>query len=82
MISQTHRDTLPKEHIMATQTRRTTRQAAKFFTAIVTAYTVNATRAWASRPVGGLKVKTHIKAGSIIIDDFNPQPDPPGVARE
>src|SRR5512145_24776 len=31
MTSQAHRDTRPKEHIMAMQTRRTIRRAAKFF---------------------------------------------------
>jgi hypothetical protein len=28
-----------------------------------------------------MKIKTHIKAGGIIVHDFNPQPDPPGVTR-
>jgi hypothetical protein len=40
--SQTHRDTLPKEHSMATQTRRTTRRSARFFTATVKAAMVTA----------------------------------------
>jgi hypothetical protein len=70
MTSQAHRDILPKEHIMATQTRRTTRRTAKFFRATGTASTgheplVPST----SRPTVGLKVKTHVKAGSIIMDD-------------
>jgi hypothetical protein len=42
MTSQTHRDTLPKEHIMATQTRRTTRRSARFFSATVKASLVTA----------------------------------------
>src|SRR4029450_4073246 len=42
MTSQTHRDTLPKEHIMATQTRRTTRRSARFFRATVKASMVTA----------------------------------------
>ena len=42
MTSQTHRDTRPKEPIMATQTRRTTRRSATFFRATVKASMVTA----------------------------------------
>jgi hypothetical protein len=42
MTSQTHRDTRPKEPIMATQTRRTIRRSAKFFSATVKASMVTA----------------------------------------
>jgi hypothetical protein len=42
MTSQTHRDTLPQEHSMATQTRRTIRRSARFFRATVKAYMVTA----------------------------------------
>jgi hypothetical protein len=53
MPSQAHRDIRPKEHIMATQTRRPTPQP----------------------PVQAsvLKVKTHVKAGSIIVHDIEAQ---------
>jgi hypothetical protein len=42
MTKQTHRDTLPKEYIMATQTRRTTRRSVWFFRATVKASMVTA----------------------------------------
>jgi hypothetical protein len=60
---------------MATQTRRTTppppiqASALKGKAGTLTANHNNETLAWAPRPAGGLKVKTHIKAGSIIVHD-------------
>jgi len=74
---------------MATQTRRTTPLPLAQASALkgkapikAGTLTANYNETRAPRPAGGLKVKTHIKAGSIIMDDFNPQPDPPGVARK
>jgi hypothetical protein len=59
---------------MATQIRQTTppppvqASALKGKAGTLTA-NHNETLAWAPRPAGGLKVKTHIKAGSILVHD-------------
>src|SRR5678815_4849531 len=61
--AQAHMDTLPKEHSMATQTRRTTQRSARFFRATIKAHVVvaccglvllSAVAAYAELPLNGL----------------------------
>jgi hypothetical protein len=85
MTSQTHRDILPKEHIMATQTRRTTRHSARFFRATVKAYMVtaccglvllSAASSYAALTANGLHVNA-LTANGLHVNALTANGEPP-----